>query len=127
MNHKDNRKGVYFSKNNQDVKEYVDDHVMDFTAYVIDLIRKDMNGDFYQSQQVHHELHQLTQQIQALKESIELIQRQPVQPFYSPMFYPSQPTASLNTTEPEQEVKEDKKTEKKRKNLRKAATFGEGF
>lgn len=125
MSNKDNRKGVYFSKSNQDVKEYVDDHVIDFTAYVIDLIRKDMNGDFYQSQQIHQELHQLTQQFQALKESIESVQRQPIQPLYSPMFYPSQPTAPLPTAEPERDVKEDKKSEKKRKNLRKAATFGE--
>lgn len=90
MSNKENRKGVYFSKSNQDLKEYVEDNIIDFTSYIMDLIRRDMNGEFNQVKVINQNLREIKASLATIQEDVEQLKQQPVPQSFHPMFYQHQ-------------------------------------
>lgn len=90
MSNKENRKGVYFSKSNQDLKEYVEDNIIDFTSYIMDLIRRDMNGELNQVKVINQNLREIKSSLATIQEDVEQLKQQPVPQSFHPMFYQPQ-------------------------------------
>ena len=90
MSNKENRKGVYFSKSNQDLKEYVEDNIIDFTSYIMDLIRRDMNGELNQVKVINQNLREIRTTLTAIQEDVEQLKHQPMSQSFHPMFYQPQ-------------------------------------
>ena len=90
MSNKENRKGVYFSKSNQDLKEYVEDNIIDFTSYIMDLIRRDMNGELNQIKVINQNLREIKASLATIQEDVEQLKQQPVPQSFHPMFYQPQ-------------------------------------
>ena len=139
MSNKENRKGVYFSKSNQDLKEYVEENVFDFTAYVMNLIRRDMNGELDQIEVINQNLKQVTSAIDTLKEEIAILKNQSSTPAFQPMYYPPQmmpqqmmaqpvvtnPTPALTEESSTPKPTKQKSSAEKRNRLKTAMTFEE--
>lgn len=139
MSNKENRKGVYFSKTNQDLKEYVEENVLDFTAYIMNLIRRDMNGELNQIEVINQNLKQVTVAIDTLKEEVYALKNQSSTPAFQPMYYTPQmipqqmipqqiptsteipPLEEITTSKP----KKSKSSSEKRKHFKTAMTFNE--
>ena len=139
MSNKENRKGVYFSKTNQDLKEYVEENVFDFTAYVMNLIRRDMNGELNQIEVINQNLKQVTVAIDTLKEEVSTLKNQTSNPAFQPMYYAPQmmpqqiishqmPTlteVSLSEEITTSKPKKPKSSSEKKKHFKTAMTFNE--
>ena len=144
MSNKENRKGVYFSKTNQDLKEYVEENVFDFTAYVMNLIRRDMNGELDQIKVINQNLKQVTLAIDTLKEEVSALKNQSSNPAFQPMYYapqmmpqqmmpqpivPHQISTSTEVLLSEETTtskpKKPKSSSEKRKHFKTAMTFNE--
>lgn len=139
MSNKENRKGVYFSKTNQDLKEYVEENIFDFTAYVMNLIRRDMNGELNQINVIEQNLKQMTIAIETLKEEVASLKSQSSTPAFHPMYYAPQmmpqqlfaqqttPLTEENSLDelPSSKTKKTKVSSERRKHLKTAMTFDE--
>ena len=89
----ENRKSVYFSKANQDLKEYIEDNDIDFTSYVLDLIRRDYEGqlDVIEQQQrsnrkVLKSLESVQDELAELKEIVEQLKNAPTPTYMMPSY-----------------------------------------